>query len=154
MTNEHKFEIPVVPRRKLTLLNFLSYLVFGGAIVIVLYFFYLLFYPFNPLTINSVKIDSGSVVVGDSILYTINSCKHTNITPIVYRKITSTNVAESLMTSNGVLSSGCSIKTVPILIPKATPTGSYTLHTEVVYQVNAVRDIHVFWQVGPFQVTQ
>lgn len=147
-----KLTEPKIPPKKFTLLNILIFGTFGGGIFIVLYFFYLLFWPFNPLTINSVKVITPSVKVGGAMVYDINSCKKAALTPTVYRKIVSSASAEALTTSPGVLSTGCSNKTVPVTIPTGTIPGTYTLYTEVVYHVNAVRDVHVFWQAGPFLV--
>lgn len=141
-------------KHRLTLLNTLIGTTFVAALVVILYFFYLLFYPFTPLTIKSVSVTTPTVQQGQTAIYRISSCKNTMDTPVVYKKIVSPTTAEALTTSQGVVSPGCSTKDVPFHILSGTPPGKYYLYTEVTYQVNAVRDIHIYWKAGPFEVTK
>jgi hypothetical protein len=140
------------PTKKLTALNALVFGTFGLGVILIFYFFYLLFYPFNPLQVKSVSVVTPNVTAGGTLIYKIDSCKHTNDTPQVYKKISNATTSEALPTAPGVISPGCSTKQVPVHILAGTPPGQYMLYTEVVYQVNAIRDIHVFWQAGPFSV--
>jgi hypothetical protein len=146
-------QVPTEPKRKVTTLNILTYSTFSAAIALVLYIFYLLLYPFTPLVIKSITIDTPVVKVNGSLIYTINACKNTRDTPTVYRKIVSGKTSESLPASPGVVSPGCETTKVPIHITPGTPTGTYVLYTEVVYHVSPFRDIHVFWHTKQFQIT-
>jgi hypothetical protein len=144
--------VPRTPKFKLTLLNILSYVIVVAAIALLGYVSYVLFYPFKPLVVNSVSITTPTVTPGGAIVYRINSCKNTNITPIIYKKIVSVSAAEAIPVTQGVLSKGCIIREVPMHIPMATLPGTYILYTDAVYQVSAIRVVHVYWHVGPFTV--
>lgn len=140
-------------KHRFTFLNVMSFTTFTLGIILILYFFYLLFWPFNPLTIKSTSIVTPNVKQGGTLIYKISSCKRTQDTPTVNKKIVSAMSSQSLPTVNGVVSPGCSTTQVPVHIIEGTPPGKYTLETEVVYHINGVRDIHVFWTAGPFNVT-
>lgn len=144
---------PQVPKRKVTLFNALGTTMFASGLALIIYVGYLLFYPFNPLTINSIKVMTPTVRAGSAMIYRISTCKNTQDTPTIYRKIVGTMGSAALPAVQGVVSPGCSVTNAFVVIPSGTPPGSYTLYTEVVYHVNALRDIHVFWHIGPFQVT-
>lgn len=145
--------IPQEPKRKVNLLNALALLLLSLGIGLTIYIIYLVSYPFNPLTIKSVTITTPTIKAGGTLIYKINSCKHTRETPVVYRKIVSKTSSQSFPTTQGVVQPGCNTTQVPIQILADTPPGKYMLYTEVVYQVNPLRAIHVFWSAGPFMVT-
>jgi hypothetical protein len=151
--NQTKLLLATPSKKRFTPLNSLIFGTFGGAIILILYFFYLLFYPFNPLQVKSVSVVTPTIPSGGTLIYKIDSCKKTQDTPQVYKKISNSTTSEALPTAPGVLSLGCSTKQVPVHILAGTPPGRYMLYTEVVYQINAIRDIHIFWQAGPFTVT-
>lgn len=73
---------------------------------------------------------------------------------MIYQKIVSGDTAEALPSVEGVIQPGCNTTQVPLHIPSGTPAGKYTLYTEVIYDVNALRTIHVYWHAGPFNVTK
>lgn len=144
---------PQMPKRSVTLLNAMGYLMFGCGLGLIIYVSYLLLYPFMPLTLNGpVTIETPVVKAGSALVYQISACKHTPDTPTIYKKIVSAQYSEPYPAVQGVVVPGCTTTKVPLAIQTGTPPGKYMLYTEVVYHVNALRDIHVFWQAGPFQV--
>lgn len=125
---------------------------FALASLLLIYGFYLLFWPITPLVVKSVVVDDP--VVGMSLTYKINACKNVSITPVLQRKIVSTSDANNgaaLLPSFGIANPGCRTTTVTVIIPQVPP-GEYILYGDADYRVNLLRDIHVQWQSQPFQI--
>lgn len=148
-----KLTIPTLPRRRLTILNSMMISVFGSILILILYIFYLLFWPFNPLTLKSVTVVTPVVNQGNALIYKINACKTTYDTPMVYRKIVSSALSEAIAETPGVIAKGCSDTKVVIVLPIGTPKGKYVLYTEVIYHVNPFRNIYYYWHTTPFEVS-
>lgn len=145
--------IPEESARKVSLLNILALLMFSLGIGLIVYVIYLFAYPFNPLVIKNVTVTTPTVQAGGTMIYKITSCKNTQDTPMVYKKIVSADSSQSFPAVQGVVQPGCSTTQVPVHILAGTPPGEYRLYTEVVYSISALRQIHIFWHTGPFQVT-
>src|SRR5260221_7497616 len=127
--------IPQEPRRKVTFLNTIATLMFTSGLVLIIYVSYLLVYPFNPLHVRSVEVITPIVRTNSALIYRISACKNTQDTPMVLRKIVGPSASEALPSIQGAVSPGCNVTNVPVPIPPGTPTGTYTLYTEVVYHV-------------------
>lgn len=136
------------------LLNGISIAMFSLGMALFVYVMYLMLWPVNPIVIHKVTIVTPTVPQGGTVIYRIDSCKHTDMTPTITQKIVSDTAAESIPSRPGTLSQGCSVKDVPLTIQPGTPPGTYTLYTDVMYQMNALRIIHVYWKAGPFTVTK
>src|ERR1700691_6226287 len=84
------------PKKRFSFLNILAVTTFGLGTVLVLYIFYLMWWPNTPLVIKNVHIVTPIVKSGGTVIYSIDSCKYTQDTPQVYKKIVSSNVSESI----------------------------------------------------------
>ena len=144
---------PRIPPRKLKLLSFLIYFVFSGLAAIVFYTMYLYWSPQHPLVVYSAKIVTPVITSPGSLTYQIDACKNTDVTPIVFRKLVQNDAGASLLATQGLAVRGCGITNVTIPIPAGLKPGKdYILYSDIDYQVNALRTVHVYWHAGPVEV--
>lgn len=114
--------------------------------------------PYTPLVIKTnpevVLNENKTIKSGDFLSYAVNYCKNSKVVPIVSKAFVDGFVyvlPDNLATSKGV---GCGEDIIQIYVPKALPTGYYSLKTTYRYKVNPVRDIDVYAETEKFTVTK
>jgi hypothetical protein len=127
-----------------------------GALILVLYGGYLLFWPFEPLVpqVQPYEVISKEIAPGEPILYRVDVCKNTDATALVARQLVGDNGRFiSLGSSVTSVPSGCS-KTISAttILPQGVPPGQYHLELSITYQINALRTIVVRVQTDTFTV--
>lgn len=134
-------------------LNFLLAILAILGIVLFADVFYMLAWPVHPLALHSVTMVGNSFSSKGSLTYKIDACKNTDVTPTVYRKLVGDHHGVPLLATQGVANRGCGVTFVTVKLTTGTPPGQYRLYTDVVYQVNVFRSVHVYWHTAPFEVT-
>lgn len=123
------------------------------ALALLVYLAYMLFWPFNPLTINSVKVPE-KVSAKQTLLYDFNYCKNVDLGAVVYRQLVGDNgVIVPFPAVTSVTRPGCHTTKIPLQMVPNTPPGKYYLRGDLVYKMNALRDVHVRYQTPTFEVT-
>ena len=127
------------------LINVLSLLTIVLFNLLVLTIVYWLVKPYNPIDIKQpVKLDNTRVKSGGYLIYTVEYCKYTKITPTVTRYFVdgiTYLIAENQIATKKEL--GCGKNTMQLYIPKALPKGEYKLQIIFRYQMNSLKKVDV-----------
>lgn len=120
------------------------------------FFFWSLFRPVTPITIESTTITTPTVASNGVLHYDLAYCKDTDTHPIVFRQIHPTDTAMPVIafpSVQGVTIRGC--HTAHLLLPMigGTLPGEYKLSGHLVYQINNFRSAAVDYTTKPFLVT-
>lgn len=141
-------------KRNTKLLNFISYitlvLAFMGIMTVTVWYLY----PYEPLVLNNepVKIVDKEISPGEPIKYEVDFCKSMDKTVTVRRRIVDGviwQLPEIKTSANGI---GCHVQTIAIDVPKALPSGEYSMVIEYSYHVNPVRDIVILTKTEGFTI--
>lgn len=137
------------------LLYRLSALVLVSAFLLIVYFGYMLLWPFNPVTLHSDPFPTDKKVYrhGDKLTYTLDFTKHINVPPkISYHLV---NGVSYPLTHGGVSRPmGNNKKHLQIVIPQDIPPGRYQLQIDLEYPINPVRKIYRIWQSTSFDILE
>ena len=126
-----------------------------GAVVgmIGLFWVWALFWPFNPLTIESITVPS-QVKNDTSITYTLKYCKTTDQPSVLHRGligVDGTHTIYSYPLASGVIPQGCSTKSIALPPIKVVP-GHYKIIDTVTYSPAPYRTIYIHSQSNEFEV--
>lgn len=112
--------------------------------IIVAVWFLLMFwwlYPYKTTSnIQPYKILNEEVRQGDLLLYKIDYCKYTNVTPTVNRQFID-GIIYSTPESTAQLKKGCGRFINSVKIPTTLPPGTYYMKATVTFKMNPIRII-------------
>ena len=109
------------------------------AFSIILVLGYWLIYPYNPVDLYSIKIDS-PVVASSVLKYKISYCKYTDLPSTSVRQLVDGIIIffPEIVTNNP---EGCSESERFLELPTYIPSSKYHLRISVSYKVNPLRSI-------------
>lgn len=106
------------------------------------------------LTVNNgpVPVRPTTQAADQLVFLNVNYCKNVKVTGTVRRTLVSKTVRIVLpiQTDNGP--TGCTQVDVPLLIPKQIAPDTYTVHIEVTYQVNPLKQVIETIDSQPFTI--
>lgn len=136
-------------------LYYASLLVIISAQIALFYIAYLLFYPYNVLTVKnptSLPVDRQIVQAGEDIGLVFDYKKPMNLSPIVKKQVICDEVPITLG-GNRRIPTGEGVIILKHKIPEQTPSSkSCIIYIFLDYQVNPIRVIHYEFISKPFQV--
>lgn len=116
--------------------------IIGMAIFIILVLTYWAIYPYNPLVLSNVILNKTEVSRGEHLIISADYCKNVEkeadlfisfVDGVIYN--TPPQVID--------LENGCHRANLSVYIPKALPTGKFSLKEVFRYKVNPIRSIDV-----------
>jgi len=119
---------------------------FAMALSLYGYITFCLFWPYNPMTIHSIKIvNSGNVVyAGDNLIYEISYTKAKEYQVLLLSRQLIDGYVVTLAPVMGTsLPIGSHKKRIVVDIPKSSATGTYYMHLATTYRINPLRTITV-----------
>lgn len=132
---------------KHTVLKVYAYGTLLLAMAFILFVGFWLTYPYKTISISKSphKIVSASKVKGgEYITYRVRYTKHTKIEPIITQQFVDGvifKISEEYVTNFEPSKDGYTL--VKIQIPPTLPTGTYHIQTDMYYNVNPIRTIHI-----------
>jgi hypothetical protein len=138
-------------RRTLDIAVILSLVPIAVLIVFVAIF---VLYPYKTLEVYNVTAKTPIVNAGENLIYTVDYCKFTNASSVVFRTLHSADDTSivpfpSVMT---VSVKGCHKVDVPLTIYKETPPGIYYMAAVAIFKINSLRDISVSFRSNNFEI--
>ena len=125
-------------------LQIISWITIALALGVILVITYWLIYPYEPITFSQPhRILTPEINQGEHLVYEVDYCKNTTVTPIVTRTFVDGiiySVPEIVATNKEI---GCRVQVVQMYVPKALPSGDYHIEINYKYKVNPIRDITV-----------
>jgi len=123
-----------------------------GTIFLVLFW---TLYPYNPIVFKTEphEVLTPEVVVGGHIRYVLDYCKYMDLGS----EVTITFVDGFIYNTTPIpsnIESGCHSVVQSIYVPRALPTGVYSINTLYRYKVNPIRTIDVKTESGKFEVVK
>lgn len=111
-------------------------------------------YPYKTVVFNQqpFKVDTKVVKAGESLTYTVDYCKYTDITPTVTRHIANGFIFQLSASAAVKKDVGCGKIKVHTLIPSTIPPDTYHLKVSYAYKVNPIREVYVYAETEEFQV--
>lgn len=136
--------------RKLVYLFGIVSIYLGFAILT--YIFYLLFYPFQTVTIRQpIPVITKTVKQGDDIIYAPYYCRYFQGSGRVYRTIVGKEFIPTA-TVDTVTQLGCSTVKIHLATPRNIEPGTYHIQIVAEFQVNPLRIIHVSYYSENFEI--
>lgn len=135
-------------RHKLYYLNLIAIF---SAMLLLIWFFAILFYPFNPVKFHSFQTYSQSVSRGDYMDYELKFKKTMPIKPkITWYLIDGTT---AILNTDGVNRPvGANITRSSKQIPQSINPGVYRFQVDLTYEITPFRKIYYSWQSNEFKV--
>ena len=110
-------------------------------------------WPYNVATVRNIAINTKVVKIGDSVSYSVKSCKFLDITPDVDRYFISEHVKLRVITPiQRINPVGCRTLETLVEVPKDIPTGIYHIHVVARFKVNIVRAITIEYDTPKFEI--
>jgi hypothetical protein len=133
--------------------NYLSYITILLAIALLMYFYYLMFWPVTVIKANvqPYKVITPIIKVGGNLTYQVDACKSTPLMASVIRTFED-DIAYPSITSSNNIPAGCHKTNVTIPVPLYIPPGKYYIKLDAVYQINAFRHIETHFKTDTFQI--
>jgi|GEM_PF-1254715 hypothetical protein len=125
------------------------------AATLYIYVTFLLFWPYTPITINSIEIvnKDGIVTTGEDLIYEVNLTKtHTYPCLAVTRQLIDGFVLTLAPIKGSNMPLGTYSKQIPVNISENAAPGTYYLHWSATYQVNHLRTITVSFDSPKFEI--
>lgn len=131
----------------------LSTLVLFTTFILMTGLFAILFFPINVLTTNRqpYKVLTPKIKVGGVLIYQVDACKHLAVPSTVTRTFTDGVSYPAIIGSNNI-KIGCSKTNIAVHVPSYIPIGQYHLELDVVYKINALRDVEYNFETESFNV--
>lgn len=130
------------------------YLLISMGIIVVCSFLigWWLFYPYKIMEVKSITLDKNVYQAGEHIPYTITYCKYTPKDGKVLRSLINGTIT-TFTPFTGNLPMGCrTMKNKDLKIPENADPDTYHLEATVIYEVNPIRNIYVYWRSENFIV--
>ena len=131
----------------------LIYLMLGLIFLGIFYIFFLLFYPFKTLTVNSSHA-LNTPKAGEVLMYEVDYCKYTTAPATVFRTLHTVDETSIVPfpAVDTISITGCNKVSVPLQLYPSTPPGAYYLQVDVQFKINALREIHYQFRTNPFKI--
>lgn len=121
----------------------LAFGILGFAILVFIYYMYLLFWPFKPFTVNTlpIKVETKIVERGGNLVYVSDLCRHTDAPTLTFRFFED-GLYYAMPPISAIPNSGtCGKYRFSLTVPTSLPPGRYRLIIRPITQVNPVRSI-------------
>ena len=122
-----------------------------SAILLTIWFFAVLIYPFKPVEFKQFKTSNQSIYAGEYIHFTLEFVKNYPIKPQIDWYLVDGSITK-LNTGGVNRPLGKQITSSSRLIPKTTPKGKYRLQVDLMYEITPFRKIYYSWQSNEFEV--
>jgi hypothetical protein len=125
------------------------------AVTLYLYITFMLFWPYEPVVINSIEIvnKDGIVETGEDLIYEVNLTKtHSYPCLSVSRQLINGFVLTLAPIKGSNMPLGTYSKQIPVNISKNAAPGTYYLHWSATYQVNHLRTVTVSFDSPKFEI--
>lgn len=136
-------------------LYYASWLVILSAQITLFYIIYLLFYPYNVLTVKNptrLPVDKQVILAGEEVGLVFDYKKTMNISPSVKKQVICDEVP-IILGGNRRIPTGQGIVILKHKIPEQTPSSELcVIYIFLDYQVNPIRVIHYEFTSEPFKV--
>lgn len=135
------------------LLIYISYFTIFSAFILLSLVSYWLIYPYKVAEFSNLPfpIENPMVKRGERVRYKIQYCKYTNINPQLTKYFIDGVVYKTPKTPS-IVPKGCGTIISDAYVPKALPSGTYSLKTVAEYHVNPIRTVEIINYTQPFQV--
>lgn len=125
------------------------------GIGLLLYCYYLAFFPFNPVTLGHFKVISHEIKPGEYLEYQLEFTKNMDIKPQVTYYIIDGSIVQLNIGGGASRPLGHQVRNQEILIPLSIrPDMSYLLQIDLVYKVNIFQTKYYSWRSEKFQVVE
>lgn len=116
----------------------------GTAIIMMVSFFYIRFYPFKTVVFNTPEFkilnENKEVKRGEVLKFEIDTCKYINQSATVSRAFVNGLIFNMpAITTNAPL--GCNVAGVSQAVPAELPPGKYKLRSIFIYDIRGIRTI-------------
>lgn len=136
------------------------YLLSLGTVVVAIfclfYIFYLMFFPFKVIVLNSqpIAVTNRVLQAGEPLHYILDYCKSIETPASVSREFISADrdVIIAMPVSTSLLPMGCHKLTIAEDVPRYVPPGIYKMRQTRTYRLNAYRDIPYVFESESFEV--
>lgn len=132
-------------------LIYLSYFTLIITAVFIAYLFYLSFYPFTIVKLNSFTVESKTVRRGELITYNLDFQKIKN-----YNATTRYYFVDGIIVQlegSGILRSVGEYKTMSKrVVPTTIVPGTYKMRIELDYKITAWRTVSYVWESNTFEI--
>lgn len=121
----------------------LAYTVFIFLVVAVLFVFWIIWWPFNPITFGEIKLDDVHGHPGGTVTYVANFTKHTDTVGVIQRFLVCRNQATQTIEAPS-LADACkddTSKRRKALIPLNTIPDTCKIKAVITYPYYGIRDI-------------
>lgn len=146
------------PRRRLNIINKLVSTAIIASTAMVFYIAYLLLWPSTPFVVKGTSVLTPKVSAeGGTVQYVLDYCKYTTKVSTVSRQLVGagSNISGyGFPQVEGVAKSGCHRSTILLPLPVGVKPGFYYIHGDLDYPANAIRNVHVYYDTEPFEVTK
>lgn len=136
----------------------ISKIMFGLSLLPFLGLMYWLLWPYEPLVINERPVpvveETVSKSGGNVVVYEMDYCKNTRVTPILKRAFEDGIVYSIPDKELKVEELGCRVEWIALDIPESLPVGDYILILEFHYQMNPIREVVVMTHTKKFKVIE
>lgn len=137
-------------RKKIEHISIVISMTFIVAVFCLFMFWWL--YPYKTTENRQpYKILNIAVKQGDLLLYEIDYCKYTDITPTVHRQFID-GIIYSTPESTAQLKRGCGKIINSVRVPSSLPVGRYYMKAVVTFKVNPIRIIEKEFITEQFEV--
>lgn len=125
-----------------TLLDFLSSLIVFVLISVVAVMTFWSVYPYKVIEFKDevYPIHTKTVERGGTLVYEVNACKYTSLSPSITKYFVDGVVYETPKVY-GVVDPGCRKTDVAMYVPLALPLGEYKVKLIIHYKVNPIRTV-------------
>jgi hypothetical protein len=125
-----------------TLIAYITLLTALGLMTLLGYWY---FHTYNPVEFYNLphEIENENKIVksGDYLIYSVDYCKHVDITPQISKSFVDGIVYVIPDTVGASFPIGCGVNRIQIYVPKALPPGVYHLKIVFKYQVNPIKSV-------------
>lgn len=114
---------------------------------------YWILFPFKALELKNIKLSSLTVNRGEHIIISADYCKYIDKQADLFVSFTD-GVIYNTPPQVVNLDKGCGTTNLSIYIPKALPTGIYTLRGVFKYKVNPIKTLEVTYLTEQFTIVK
>lgn len=131
-----------------------SWLVIGLMVGIILLFGYWFLAPQKPVEFYNLphKVENKIVKSGDYIKYYVEYCKYDDTTPEISKSFADGLIYHTPDVTTKIVKKGCGTNEILIYVPKALPSGNYTLNIVWKFPTNPVNPAIYYTNTEQFTV--
>lgn len=140
------------------LINLFAYITLVLAFLLVVVTGYWLLAPYTPIVFKGgplqIENEGKTVKSGGHLSIFLDYCKYSKVAPEVNRTFSDGILYDVPLIVASEKETGCNQVNLQVYVPRALPTGTYTLKSVYRYQVNPLRKIDVTVETEPFTITK